>query len=119
MILKMRDSSLKLAFTADGVDQAQEHMYTIHKGHSGLSGITTDPNSLLRYCLPELSRLCAETEDILGLKQLNKKQHHQLSQRKSGRQEKYIIKLEQSLSNSDPFDINHNSRDSTNFGLIH
>ena len=55
---------------------------------------------------------------MLGLKQPNKKKHHQLSQRKSGRQEKYIIKLEQALSNADPY-INHNSRDGTNFRLIH
>ena len=55
---------------------------------------------------------------MLGLKQPNKKQHHQLSQRKSGCQEKYITKLEQALSNTDPFDINHNSRDGTNFRLI-
>ena len=56
---------------------------------------------------------------MLGLKQPNKKQHHQVSQRKSDRQEKYIIKLEQSLSNADPFDINHNSGDGTNVRLIY
>ena len=40
-----------VAFTAIGVNQAQEHMNKIHKGDGGLSGITTDPTSLLRYCL--------------------------------------------------------------------
>ena len=68
-----------VAFTAIGVDQAQEHMNKINKADGGLSGITTDQNSLLRYCLPELTRLSAETEDILGLKQPNKKQHQQIS----------------------------------------
>ena len=33
--------------------------------------------------------------------------------------DKYIIKFKQSLSNADPFDINHNFRNGTNFGLIH
>ena len=94
-----------VAFTAIGVDQAQKHINKIHKADGGLSGITTDPNFLLRYCLPELVRLSAETEDMLGLKQPNKKQHHQISQRKFGRQKKKIIKPEQSLSNADPFDI--------------
>ena len=68
-----------VAFTAIGVDQAQEHMNKINKADGGLSGTTTDRNSLLRYCLPELTRLSAETEDMLGLKQPNKKQHQQIS----------------------------------------
>ena len=110
-----------VAFTAIGVDQAQEHMNKIHKGDGGLSGITTDPNSIIRYCLstPEFALFSAETEDMLGLKPPNKKQHHQISQRKYGRLEKYIIKLDQSLSNVSPFDINHISRDGTNIRLIH
>ena len=40
-----------VASSAIGVDQAQEHMNKIHKGDGGLSGITTDPNSIIRYCL--------------------------------------------------------------------
>ena len=56
---------------------------------------------------------------MLGLKQPDKKEHHQVYQRKSGRLEKYIIILDQSLSSADPFDINHNSRDGTNIRLIH
>ena len=40
-----------VALTAIGVDQVQELMNKIHKVDGGLSGITTDPNSLLRDCL--------------------------------------------------------------------
>ena len=72
-----------------------------------------------RLSTPEFALFSAETEDMLGLKQPDKKQHHQIYQRKSGRLEKYIIKLDQSLSNADPFDINHNSGDGTNSRLIH
>ena len=57
-------------------------MSKVHKADGGLSGIATYPNYLLRYCLPELARLSAETEAMLGLKQPNKKQHHQISQKK-------------------------------------
>ena len=46
-----------MAFTTIGVDQAQEHVHKCHKGDGGVSGITTNPVALLRYCLstPELT----------------------------------------------------------------
>ena len=46
-----------VAFTAIGVDQAQEYVNKGHKGDGGVSEITTNPEALLRYCLstPELT----------------------------------------------------------------
>ena len=38
------------AFTAIGVDQAQEHVNKIHKGNSGVCGLITNSEALLRYC---------------------------------------------------------------------
>ena len=39
------------AFTAVGVVKAQEFGNKIHKGDGGFSGITTNPDALLQYCL--------------------------------------------------------------------
>jgi len=38
------------------------------KGSSAISGITTDPQGLLKYCSsPELTRLAGETEQMLNI----------------------------------------------------
>ena len=58
-----------IAFTSIGPDHAQEHLNKVHKGDSAISGITTDPQGLLKYCLslPELTRLAGETEQMLNI----------------------------------------------------
>ena len=82
-------------FTAIGVDQAQEHVNKIHKGKGGVCGLTTNSEALLRYCLstPELSRLSVETEEMLGIKQYNRDQHHDLSSSRLTYQEQQIQRL--------------------------
>ena len=90
----------QIAFTAIGVDQAQEHVNKIHKGKGGVCGLTTNPEGLLRYCLstPELSRLSAETEQMLGIKQSDRDLHHDLSSSKLEYQEQQIQRLKNVLS---------------------
>jgi hypothetical protein len=58
-----------IPFTSIGPDQAQEYLNKVHKGDGAISGITTDPQGLLKYCLssPELARLAGETERMLNI----------------------------------------------------
>ena len=58
-----------IAFTSIGPDQAQEHLNKVLKGDGAISGITTDPQGLLKYCLssPELARLAGETKQMLNI----------------------------------------------------
>ena len=75
--------------TAIGVDQAQEHVNNVHKGHGGMSGITNSPEALLRYCLSTpvlLARLADETEKMLGMTQPTRTQHHDIRGAKITRQ---------------------------------
>ena len=104
------------AFTAIGVDQAQEHVNKIHKGNGGVCGLTTNSEALLRYFLstPELSRLSVETEEILGIKQCDRDQHHDLSSSRLTYQEQQIQRLKFVLSKSNLFpraNINDGSED--------
>ena len=77
------------------MDQAQEHVNKIHKGKGGVCGLTTNSEALLRYCLstPELSRLSVETQEMLGIKQYTRDQHHDLSSSRLTCQEQQIQRL--------------------------
>ena len=57
------------AFASIGPDQAQEHLNKVHNGDGAISGLTTDPQGVLKYCLglPELTRLASETEQMLNI----------------------------------------------------
>ncbi len=92
-------------FTAIGVDQAQEHVNKIHKGDGGISGITNTPDVLLKYCLstPELARLSKETENMLGIDNVKRDQHHDMSRAKVTRKEKYISQMKDVVSKVNPF----------------
>ena len=65
-------------FTA--VDQAQEHGNKRCKGPGGLSGITTNPEALLQYCLtaPIFSKLSAQNELMIGVSFLSTKDENKL-----------------------------------------
>lgn len=92
-------------FSAIGVDHAQEHVNKIHKGEGGISGITTNPEAFLRYCLstPILTQLSVETEEMIGILSECKKPHHKMSQSSIARQELYIHKIKDILSTANPF----------------
>lgn len=109
-----------ISFTAIGVDHAHEHLNKVHKGDGGISGITTHPESLLRYCLssPVLARLSQETEDMLEVTAPSRKQHHDLNAKKVQRQETNIRKLKEVLSNNNPFNKPGNE-DGTESNLVH
>ena len=113
-------STNPISFTAIGVDQAQEHVDKIHKGHGGMSGITNSPEALLRYCLstPELTRISRETEQMLGMTQAVQTHHHNLCKAKVVRQEKYIKQLKDILSTANPFKVPE-STDGTEKKLVH
>ena len=107
-------------FTAIGVDQAQEHINKTHKGDGGIDGITTSPETLLKYCLStsELSRLSKETEVMLGLVSEAPSEHHDLSHSKLVFEEKLVACLKEVLCKSNPFKVGDNI-DGTEHNLVH
>ena len=108
-----------VSFTAIGVDQAQEHINKCHKGGGGICGITNNPEVLLRYCLStaELTRLSSEAENLLGLTQSVRKQHHDKSEAKVIRREKYINQLKEVPCKANPFKVPE-STDDNNLKLV-
>ena len=99
-----------IAFTSIGPDQAQEHLNIVHKGNGTISGITTDPQGLLKYCFcsPELARLAGETEQMLNITKTRAKKHHQHSLAKTTRQEQAVRQLKNVVAKSNPFIISVN-----------
>lgn len=100
------NSSNTVPFTRIGVDHAMEHLNKCTKGQGGISGITSSPSTLLKYCLtaPELARLASETEQLVEVINSNTVlQHHCLSQAKVTRQEKAIRQLKEVLASSHLF----------------
>ena len=98
-------STNPVPFTSIGPDHAQEHVNKIHKGEGAISGLTTDPQGLLKYCLstPVLARLAGETERLLNIADANPKKHHQHSMTRSKRQERSVKQLKDVLSGANPF----------------
>lgn len=98
-------TSNKIPFTSIGMDQAQEHENKRLKGEGGLQGITTMPATLLKYCLaaPELARLSREKEEMLGIINTSKKEHHLMSSPQMVRQEKAINDLKAVIQLNNPF----------------
>ena len=69
-------------FTHIGIDHAMEHLNKVTKGQGGISGITTCPQTLLKFCLtePELARLTEKTEQLVTIAdRATVQQHHCLS----------------------------------------
>lgn len=84
-----------LPVTSNGPDHAQEHVNKIHRRKHAISGLTTDPQGLLKYCLssPALARLTGETESMLNISDPDLKKHHQHSQSRTAKHEKPVIHL--------------------------
>jgi len=100
------NTSNTVPFTRIGVDQAMEHLNKSTKGQGGISGITSYPKTLLKFCLtgPELARLSAETERLAALSNSAiAHQHHCLSQAKVRRQERAIAQLKTVLAQCNIF----------------
>ena len=95
------NTSNHIPFTRIGVDQAMEHLNKATKGQGGISGLTTYPTTLMKFCLtaPELARIAEETERLVATTcTTSTKQHHQLSQPKITRQERSIAQLKAVLA---------------------
>ena len=92
-------------FTSIGPDHTQEQLNKIHKGEGAISGLTTDPQGLLKYCLSTtvLARLAGETEHLLNIADKNPKKHHQHSATRTARQEKSVKQLKDVLSSANSF----------------
>lgn len=57
-----------------GVDQTMEQLNKLNKGQGGISGITSYPKTLLKFCLtaPELAGLAGEPERLVAVSVRNK-----------------------------------------------
>jgi len=95
------NTSNTVPFTRIAVDQAMEHLIKTAKGQGGISGITSNPTTLLKFCLtgPELARIAAEGERLTAVtnSETHHQQHHCLSQAKVRKQEQSITKLKKVL----------------------
>lgn len=96
------NTSNTIPFTRIAVDQAMEHQNKSTKGQGGISGITSNPKTLLKFCLtgPELARIASESEQLAAVSNSAtiQQQHHCLSQAKVRRQEQAITQLKKVLS---------------------
>ncbi len=65
------------------------------KGGGGISGITTKPIALFKYCLaaPELAKISKETGTMIGNTATSSKKHHQLNTSDETRQDNNVEKL--------------------------
>lgn len=106
-------------FTSIGPDQSQEHRNRVHKGDGALSGITTSPDALLKYCLStaELTRLSGEMEDMVGVPHQHSQKHHHQMQANTVRQERAVLKLKEVVAESNPFTVN-DSEDAAEIKLV-
>ena len=115
------NTSNRIPFTRIGVDQAMEHLNKSTKGQGGISGITTNPATLLKFCLtaPELARLADESERLVATTSTTAPpQHHQLSQSKIARQERSIAQLKSVLAPCNLFQTETGSENSDYKGCM-
>ena len=95
------NTSNRIPVTRIGVDQAMEHLNISTKGQGGISGITSYPATLLKFCLtaPELARLAEESERLVATTSTTAPaQHHQLYQSRIDRQERSVAHLKSVLA---------------------
>ena len=89
------NTSNQIPFTRLGMDLAQEHSNKKLKGQGAISGITQSSATLLKFCMcaPELARIANETENMVGMQNLVRTEHHCLNQSTVKRQERTIANL--------------------------
>lgn len=95
-----------IPFCAIGPDHAIEHVNKIMKFRGGLKGLTQQPAAMAIWFLiaPELSRLSAEAEAMVGIKTHNLTHHHDLSEAVIIRYEENVKKLKEVFKANDPLD---------------
>ena len=94
------NTSNTIPFTRIGVDQAMVHLSKSTKGQGGISGITSCPKTLLKFCKTarELVRFATETEYLVAVTNTSTTQHHRLSQSTVSCQERAIKQLKTVLA---------------------
>ena len=115
------NTSNRIPFTRIGVDQAMEHLNKSTKGQVGISGITSYPATLLKFCLtaPELARLAEESERLVATTSTTAPaQHHQLSQSRIDRQERSVAQLKSVLAPCNLFQTEAGSESSDRKGRM-
>ena len=115
------NTSNRIPFTRIGVDQAMEHLNKSTKGQGGISGITSYPATLLKFCLtaPELTRLVEESERLVATTSTTAPaQHHQLSQSRIDRQKRSGAQLKSVLAPCNLFQTEAGSESSDRKGRM-
>ena len=93
-----------IPFCAIGPDHAIEHENKTMKIQGGLKGLTQQPAAMARWFLiaPELSRLAAKAEALVGIQVHSSTHHHDLSTAVITRKEN-VKKLKEVFKGNDPF----------------
>ena len=115
------NTSNRIPFTRIGVDQAMEHLNKLTKGQGGISGITSYPATLLKFCLtaPELARLAEGSERLVATTSTTAPaKHHQLSQSRIDRQERSVAQLKSVLAPCNLFQTEAGSESSDRKGRM-
>ena len=94
-----------IPFCATGPDHAIGHANKIMKIQGGLKGLTQQPAALARWFLiaPELSRLAAEAETLVGIQTHRSRHHHDLSTAVIYRFDENVKKLKEVFKANNPF----------------
>lgn len=94
-----------IPFCATGPDHAIGHANKIMKIHGDLKGLTQQPAALARWFLiaPELSRLAAEAETLVGIQTHSSRHHHDLSTAVIYRFDENVKKLKEVFKANNPF----------------
>ena len=94
-----------IPFCAIGPDHAIEHENKTMKIQEGLKGLTQQPAALARWFLiaPELSRLAAEAEALVGIQTHSSTHHHDLSTAVIVHFDENVKKLKEVFKANNPF----------------
>lgn len=97
----------EIPFCAIGPDHAIEHVNKMMKIRGGLKGLTQQPAAMTRWFLiaPELSRLAANAESMVGVQRSMPKRHHDLTDAVIIRYNENVEKLKDVLKANDPFQM--------------
>ncbi len=101
----------EIPFVSIGPDHACEHLNRMMKVHSGLVGISNNPNARQRFFLasPEMSRLSTEFKGQFGLKANKPEEHHDVQPSVIRQEHQAVDKIKAAiLSHCNPFAVEGN-----------
>lgn len=97
----------EIPFVSIGADHAREQLNRMMKKHSGLIGISNNPNARQRFFLatPEMSRLSADFKGQFGICDHKSKKRHEVQQSNVKKEHDAVNKIKASIiSHGNPFD---------------